>query len=149
MAHVRVQLRNAMAAALGNVPALAGRVYVNRVDPLPEGDLPAALLQVTEEQVSPLTQNAPTRLMERRMAPQVDLIGLLADGADDMLESLATSVEVALAAGAVFTFPLTEFRLVSANKGRINGDGQSDLMMLRMTYEAGLRSLENDPETII
>ncbi|MBG1232975.1 hypothetical protein [Aestuariivirga litoralis] len=147
MAHVRQQLRDAVSAVLSADAALTGKVFVNRVDPLNEAqDLPCLLVLVTDEAIE--AEAMAVRLLNRRITFTVEIVAKLDGSFDDTLEDLATAAEVALAA-PTFPVKLLDLRLTAASKGRPNGEGQSNLMLLRLTYEAWGQTLEDDPETFI
>ena len=144
MAHARLQLRDAVAAALRAMPSLADCAFTNRVDPLQESELPCILVMVTDETLSVVAMGG---LLQRDMVFTVEIVAKLDATFDDTLEALATTVEQAL--GVATALPgFKAWNLASVSKGRPNGEGQSDLMLLRMTYGAIAHTLEEDPETL-
>ncbi len=148
--HARLQLRNAVVAALNAVSSLTGKVSATRINPIQPAELPVLLVFVPEERITAETQVQP-RLMARHALVNIDILAFATTGFDDALETLATAVEVALGAttSPFGALRVLNFELVQATKARVDGQSQDDVMMLRLEYAAHTQTFENDPTTVI
>lgn len=100
--HLHKQIRDAVAAALGNLPTTGTRVYANRLMPLPDVLSPTLLITLDEESAEPLTMNA-NPIYERDLRLSVSAVVKATSALDDTLDQISKEVEVALAAGITFS----------------------------------------------
>lgn len=146
MAHVRIQIRDAVAAQLNAIPALAGRVNVESTDPAQAPALPLVYVEAHAEQIERVTMGG---RLQRTLTCQI----IMADKAttplatDDALEALAVLVEASLVSVPALLL-LKDTRLVAMEKG-FSGEGESEVGVLRLTYEISAHTAESDPETLI
>jgi len=152
MAHVRVQFRDLIKTLITEIPDYCP-VFVNRADPLQENqdapEVPCCLVLVTEDVIEIETMGmGGGRVANHNLTAQIDIVVKLGATFDDDLEAFALSAEKVM--GTMAAFPgFKDVTAKGSSKGRPNGDGQSDLMMLRLTYGALAQTPENDPETLI
>ena len=151
MSHVKTQVRDTIVTALGTVTALTGRVYANRVNPVQSGDMPVALVFVTEEEITTDTMGHP-RHQTRIISVMVDLVVETTEDFDDDLDDLQAAVETVLG-GATFLATMNsakwrDLTLVATEKA-LNGDGKITVAALRMEYRVECATRENNPETLI
>lgn len=147
MAHVRVQIRDGIATALGAVALLAGRVNVNETDPAQMPHLPLVYVACDAESVERLTMGAGAR-MERKITCIIAVAAAPASDLDDTLESYATAIETVMVTPLSGLPALKDVLLQSMEKGR-SGDGETDAGVLRLTYEITVHTAEGAPETMI
>ena len=151
MSHVKSQVRDAIVTALGGITALSGRVHANRVNPVQHGDMPVALVFVTEEEITTDTIGHP-RHQTRAISVMVDLLVETTEDFDDDLDDLQVSVETVLGGSAFLaTMNSAKWRdltLVATEKA-LNGEGQVTVAGLRMEYRVECATRENNPETLI
>lgn len=94
MAHVRRQIREAVATALTGLATTGARVSQSRMAPRRAGDLPCLLVETAEERIE---QGAQTRLT-RELTVLVRAFAKANTALDDTLDQIAAEVETALAA---------------------------------------------------
>lgn len=144
MAHVREQIRNNVATALG---ALAGgRVYTSRVYPIDV--LPAiGVFANSESSTEDPTLGIP------RLNRQVDLTVEIAAEAvadvDDVVDALAADVEAAIAANPTLSGVAVETPLIATTITLDGGDAELPLAFARLTFRVWYRTTTADPETAI
>lgn len=96
MSHVRQQIREALKAVLTGLPNTQDKVYVNRVDPIEKGTVPALSIRTgADEKVETIIMAKPALVMR-----QVDVfVTAYAVGADvdDQLDDVSSDVEKAVA----------------------------------------------------
>lgn len=98
--HVRHQLRDAAATALGGLPTTAGRVFPSRVYPLEEADLPGLAVYTDGDDVVSADLGDPP-VQERTVALRVEAFAAAAADLDDTLDRIAAEVEAAIAGGLI------------------------------------------------
>ena len=94
MAHMRTQIRTAVVLALTGLALTGPRVYINRLDPVPDDALPALKVETNAEQVD--SPDLGGDYQERDI--QLLVIGLAKATAnlDNVLDQIALEVEQAL-----------------------------------------------------
>lgn len=123
MAHLRQQIREAIATALSGLSTTGSRVYTSRVYPVQTADLPCLLIYADSERSNALTISCP-RPLERSVQFRVEAYAKATSDLDDTLDQICVEVERALAmpvsalVGIVrsITLDSTELELVSAEK---------------------------------
>jgi len=151
MAHVRVQFRNAIEGLLNGITDFCP-VFINRADPLQENqdapELPCCLVLVSGGDPVDDEVMGPVRLVNHHLNAQIDIVVKIGATFDDDLEAFALAAEKAMAADNAFP-GFKDVTEKAYSKGRPNGEGRSDLMMLRLTYEGWAMTTNQDPETLI
>lgn len=95
MAHVRKQIREAVAAAVTGLATTGARVFQSRVYPLKESDLPCLLVNTDEEDVaSDVGITALT--LERTLRLTVRGVAMATANLDDTLDATLEEVEAVL-----------------------------------------------------
>lgn len=96
MAHMRTQIRQAVASALAGLPTSGARVFVNRVHELRAADLPCLMVQTgAEPQIDPFTVDGGA--LQRQLLLTVRAIAKAATALDDTLDQMLLEVEGAMA----------------------------------------------------
>jgi len=91
--HVRKQIRNAVKGALQGLATTGDRVFVSRVYPLAQAQLPGLLIFTPGEDSG--REDSPTETM-RDMTLQVHGLVKISEGLEDELDDIAMEVEQAL-----------------------------------------------------
>lgn len=91
--HVRKQIRNAAKAALQGLPTTGDRVYISRVYPLQQSQLPGLLVYTPSEDSG--REDSPTETM-RDVQLQVHGLVRLTENLENELDDIAFEVEQAL-----------------------------------------------------
>lgn len=96
MSHVRQQIREALKAVLTGLPNTQDNVYVNRVDPIEKGTVPALTIRTgADEKVETLIMGKPA-LVLRQVYLFVTAYAVGAD-VDDQLDDMSSDVEKVIA----------------------------------------------------
>lgn len=134
MSHVRKQIREAVATALGAVAT----TYVSRVWPVEQGNLPVLLVYSGAEQIE-----GEPYAMDRRYAVVVEAI---AEGNDDALDDLLVGIETGLTGdlgGLVVHMQPVSVEITNS------AEGSAPIGRARITYEALYRTSYADPQNTI
>lgn len=148
--HIRTQLRNAVAAALGEIPDISGRVFTSRAHPVQRTELPCLLVFTPEESNKTISTDG---LQQRKITLLVDGYAKATADLEDQLDALAASVESAFAESATETANETGFfglakawELMDTNTA-LNGEGENVIGMIRLRFSVTVMTTEGDPET--
>lgn len=104
MAHVRVQIREALKSALvAGVPIVSGRVFTSRLRRFTAADLPCLIVMTPEEpEARRAFANAPAPArLERDLTVGVEALAARTDGAEDQVDAILAQAESALHATRV------------------------------------------------
>ncbi len=147
MAHVRTQIRNAVATRLTGLSRTGAQVYRNRMRPLPSGTAYALIVRTDDENVDPISLGFPA-LEDRRLDLTVECLVQVGGEIDSELDAVIAEVEAALGASEAAT---TLDGLVKSLRLRaiaIDFNAESDIPTARalMRYEANYFTTENAPE---
>jgi hypothetical protein len=100
--HVRRQVRDAVAAALLNLPTTGVNVFKSRTTPTGDGKLPALLIYTRAERSAPDSMGTPATMKIAREL-RVWVVGVCrraVDEPDDVLDQICAEVEAALPVNA-------------------------------------------------
>ena len=147
MAHVRSQIRDAVVAALENLPTTGSRVYAGRTRPLAKDHAPTILVYAIEESsdVDAMGANA-TLFRNLTLAVEGRVIG--AETPDAALDRIAAEVEPAIVADPTLGGIAREVTLTAT---RINAQapGESQAGEIRMEFRVQYRTIESAPQTAV
>ena len=146
MAHIRKQVRDAVAARITGLPTTGANVFKSRVDPLPDSSLPALRVYTIRDEAERLTQGTAPRV-ERQIQVVIEGVVKISTDLEDALDLIGVEVEVALA-GQDLGGLVEDFFLVEATKA-LSGEGEQQAGLLRMEFSATAHVAENDPETAL
>lgn len=145
MAHVRTQIRAAIALAVKGIDIVQSRVFVSRVHNLESGDLPALKLYTLNETSEPETL-APPRLLAREMQVNIEIACRASLNLDRDLDTACMAVEEALSADSSLGGLAHDVRLESTEIEFSDG-GEKPFGLATMTWVVIYRVFENDLET--
>ena len=140
MAHVRAQIRDAIATALATVGPTVSKSRGYDV-----ATVPALVVYTFEENATVLSMGSP-RTVRRDLSCGIEIVAEgKADTLDDTLDGYAALVEKALADNALGGL-LKDIRL-TRSEIVVNSDGDLPRGLIRMTYSVTYMVHEDDPET--
>ena len=144
--HARQQVRDAVKAALANIPGVAG-VHGVRVDPFARSDLPAVQVAITSEAINAMDSSSVET--DRDMTVDVSIWVTGDDGVDDTLDDIAAQVETRILtatggiwnddSGVYFVFPSS----MTLTVGELS---ESTAMVLTTRFRVRVQA--STPETI-
>lgn len=143
MAHVRQQIRDAVATAIAGGSVLGTRVSASRVHPVAKGAAAAAAVFTLEEDSEAVTINLPRRI-ERLLSLAVEIS---AEGAtfDDTLDAAAVEVEEAIGADPTLG-GLAKDVFLSGSLMTVGGDQADPAGALQLVFQITYHTLETDAE---
>lgn len=95
MSHGRTQIRAALATALTGLTTTAGRVFVHRIHPVTDAELPALMISTDEEQIAHATQRPP-RSQARQLTATVRVLARATSALDTTLDNSLQEIETAI-----------------------------------------------------
>ena len=144
MAHVRAQIRDAVATAL---TGLGATVIKSRFFPNDEASLPVFLVYTVNEAVD-LGMASGSDTMFRRLSVIVDASAIDDEQTlDDTLDNFAVSIETALAGNTYSSIALdTDLTSTEINTST---EGRQPLGTVRLTFEVLYRTSKTNPATAV
>jgi hypothetical protein len=143
--HVRGQIRAAVAAALGAIPATSGRVFQARAWPLEKQDLPCWLVHVDGERIE-TRQTGRQAIQSREIHISVVALAAHSDDVENDLDDLTAFAEEVLFADSGITALTRDFQ-ISATETALNADGSLVVGQTRMAFTATIPALQGAPRT--
>lgn len=148
MAHVRTQIRTAVAALLTGLATTGANIKAGRVNAVPQDECPALSIFVDEEAIDLGNSSAPMQLA-RTASVRVRCHSALLDGLDDELDQMALEVEEALAGDDTLSGLLNEpLRPVGIEVDR-TGQGEKPIGELTLTFAANYETTNAAPDTAL
>lgn len=144
--HARAQLRTKVAELLGGLPTTGTNVFPSRVYPLDEDRLPSLSVYVNEEPSRILTVNRPP-LVQREPIVLIEGHAVLDEGVDDLLDQIALEVEAAMAAEVSIAGKTISTQLINTEI-ELNGDGELQIGVIRLSFRAAYSTFENRPQSL-
>ena len=151
MTHVRRQVREAFATQVTGLATTGARVYVNNVDPLSTGELPALLIRVDNESIERQSIGAPNVYVRRILTLMVTACARASSAVWDTLDAICAEVEVA-ALGTVAAMTLGGLAVdttLVATEIRINGEGDRLVGTADMQFQILINAREGIPDAVI
>jgi len=145
MAHVRQQIRDAVATTLTSaVTLVSSRVYTTRVHPLNEANLPAISVYTGSE--SSERYNVGVTDINRNLSLEIDIYVRETGSFDDDVDAIAVQVEEAMAGDFTIGGLVKSSVLIST---AIQFDGEADqiLGVAKLTYQVRYVTSLTDVET--
>lgn len=145
MAHVRQQIRDAVATTLTSaVTLVSSRVYTTRVHPLNEANLPAISVYTGSE--SSERYNVGVTDINRTLSLEIDIYVRETGTFDDDVDAIAVQVEEAMAGDFTIGGLVKSSVLIST---AIQFDGEADqiLGVAKLTYQVRYVTSLTDVET--
>lgn len=149
--HLQQQILEAVQTnLLGAATAAASHVYLDRVDEIMQGDLPAIHIEGGDEEVTPDSLSFPT-VYTRVYRFSVACICGQATGAAKAARNLAKQVEAALLASTSTATAGGKAQMLSlvASTEAKDGNGATSLFEVRQSWQAQYMTLGGAPDTPI
>jgi hypothetical protein len=144
MAHVRAQIRDAVATAL---TGLGATVIKSRFFPNDESALPVFLVYTVSENIDMSRSSAPTTVF-RVLSLTVDASAADDEQTlDDTLDDFAVSIETALAGNRFGGLAL--YTDLASTEINTSTEGRQPLGTARLTFEILYRTSNTNPETAV
>ncbi|WP_333710371.1 hypothetical protein [Malikia spinosa] len=147
MAHVRKQIREALATAVTGLSVTGARVYQSRLHALRDSNLPCLLVNTDDETIEPVSMNAPATL-ERELVVMVRAVARAAADLDDSLDQIMAEVEAVLGAAS----PLGSLAKITALRSiRVEMDDalEKPLGVASMEYRITYYTASSAPQTVL
>jgi hypothetical protein len=144
-AHLRKQIREAIATKVTGLTTTGARVFQSRVYPLEETDYPALRIYTPSEQSARTTVHAPA-LMQRTLTLRVEGVCRAVADVDDTLDLIAKEVETALAMPCSALAGIASYLTLVATDTQIDPEGHQPTGSIALTYEVLYHSFENTPD---
>lgn len=150
MAHVRTQIRNAVAAQLAGLASTGARVFVNRLRLLQASELPALIIRTDDESISPDGIHYPA-LQDRRIALTIEGVAAATSALDDTLDQIALEVEQAMSASAaaVELNGLAHSSRLESIAIDLDAEAERPTGRVLLRYEINTFTTENAPDVAI
>ena len=147
MAHLRTQIRNALAARLTGLTTTAARVYTTQLYPLASTSLPALLIITDGEDIEAASIGYPPALA-RQLNVRVVALVVATSGHEATLDQIALEVEVALAADRTLG-ALTKGAQLRGLRPAFDVDADQPVGRMEMFYTMDYRAMEGAPQTAL
>ena len=144
MAHLRKQIREAIATAVTSLTTTGARVYQSRVYAIDSANLPCLAVYTDAETSEIETTNTP-RALYRTVSVKVEGRCRATADVDDTMDLICKEVEVALGTSTLSGL-VYDLKLISTTSD-ISREAEQPTGLTVMTWFAEYRTSENDPET--
>lgn len=148
-AHLRAQIRDAVAGAVTGLATTGSRVYRSRVYPLDASNLPGVTVHADREIIVIKSIGLPRRL-ERTLHLVVAGFAAATDGTvDDVLDQIAKEIEIALAMPCAAIAALAKTITLTGAQIEIVGTADKPVGRIAMDFEVFYMTTENAPDVAI
>lgn len=147
-AHVRKQIREAVAGAVTGLATTSTRVFQSRVYPLEAADLPCLLVQTQSESVSAQEISTP-RALQRELRLDVVAVAKGVTDVDDTLDQICKEVEIALAMPCAALAGLAKGIDLTAVEIEMEGSSEQPVGKATLRYQLLYFTEENAPDVAI
>lgn len=141
--HVRKQIRDRLVTVLTGLTTTGSNVFDSRFYRLSDSNLPALVIMTTDETVEHITVNLGSRNQMRTLNAEIEGFAESAT-IDDLLDTIAKEVEIALAADPTLNDLAMEIRL-TALEVDFEGRSEKPKGRIKLTYEVDYQVDESDP----
>lgn len=132
--HLRRQIREAVASALGNLTTSGARVYESRTHEMQDANLPGLRIYTNNEEVGVEETIGPSRSVGRDLELVVEACSKKTTGLDDELDAMIQEVEVALAANQGLGVGAKSVELQRIEIDMV-GEAEKEVGVARMTFQ--------------
>lgn len=146
MAHVRKQIRDAVATEVTGLTTTGTNVFKTRAYPVGPGKLPGLAIYTTSED-SAVDSMGSARGLMRELDLIIEGYANGTNTVDDDLDAIATEVEEALAAATIDE--VKDLYLVRTEMDVDGGEGDKVVGAVRLTFRAVYRTTPGDVQTAI
>jgi hypothetical protein len=149
--HIRKQTRDAFATLVTGLTTTGARVFVNRVDPVATGDLPALVIATPSEQIERLSIGMPNPLIQRALTLTVMAMARANATVWDTLDLICQEVEEAVfdSETTATLSGLAKAMNLVATEITISGEGDRMVGTAMMQFEILVSVREGIPDTPI
>lgn len=144
--HLRTQIRNAVATALGGLATTGARVFRSRVYPLESADLPGLLVRTSGETSIPMTIHEYPNPLDRTLRLEVIAMAKAIDDLDATLDTICKEVETALANPVAELAGLAESIMLTSTDFDLTGTSEQPTGSATLTYEINYYTPEGAPD---
>jgi hypothetical protein len=144
MAHIRKQIREAVAAAVTSLTTTGTNVFQSRAYAFDSATLPCLAIYTTDE-TSEIDSIGTPRGLYRTLMIKVEGRCRATSDVDDTMDLMCKEVEVALGSSTLSGLA-KDFRLAATTMD-IDRSAEQPTGLVVMTWVAEYRTSENDPET--
>lgn len=141
--HVRQQLREAIATAVTGLTTTGANVFPSQVYPVQQNQCPALKIYTVSESAQDISIHAPA-LQERSITVAIEICAVEATGADNIIDTAAKEVEVALYGGVTLGSKDVELRYTGIEIDWDTGD--QPIGVGRMSFSATIYTAANAPD---
>lgn len=147
MAHVRQQIREAVAALVTGLTTTGTRVYQSRLHTLRDANLPCLLVNTDDEAVESISMHAPATL-ERELVVMVRAVAKATANLDDTLDQIMSEVETVLGAAGVLS-SLAKISALKSVRVEMDDSLEKPVGVASMEYMVRYYTNANAPQTAL
>lgn len=147
MAHLRTQIRNALAAQLTGLASTASRVSTTQFYPVAPSSLPCLLIVTEDENIEAASIGWPP-VLARELRARVVALASGTSGHEDALDQIAAEVEVALAADRTLGGLVKSAQLVGLRPS-FDAESERPVGRMEMLYLFTYWAIEGSPQTAL
>ena len=147
MAHVRKQIRDAVATELTGLTTTGSRVFKGRFYPIQNDNLPALCIYTADEEAE-LGVIGTSRGSDRILVVTVEAYAKSKTIVEDTLDTIAVEVEEAMSSDTTLG-GLSKDIMYTGFDLDADADGEQTVAVLRLNFSVRYRVAENDVETAI
>lgn len=146
MAHVRKQIRDALATAVTGLATTGANVYTSRVYPISSASLPALLVYTKEETSEYLTLTQP-RTIDRTLSAVIEIYVQGNTTYDDTIDSIAAEIETAL--DDVTLSGIAKDLTITSFSSDFSGDPDQPVGTAILSIDVEYVTIEGNPEVAV
>jgi hypothetical protein len=147
-AHVRKQIREAVATAVTGLTTTSTRVFQSRVYPLEIADLPCLLISTQSESIEAQEISTP-RALQRLLTVEVAAVAKGVADVDDTLDQISKEVEIALAMPCSALVGLAKGIDLTGVEIELEGSSEQPVGKATLRYQVLYFTEENAPDVAI
>jgi len=149
--HIRRQVRDAFATLVTGLTTTGANVFVNRVDPVATGDLPALLIATPSEQVEKASIGMPNPFVRRALTLTVTAMARASSTVWNTLDLICQEVEEAvfLDETTATLGGLCKDTALVATEISISGEGDRMVGIAAMQFEILIHAREGIPDAAV
>lgn len=144
MAHIRKLIRDNIASTLTGLTTTGANVFQTRVYPISSGSLPGIAIYTKSETSDFITMTRP-RIVSRVLTVSIEAYIQGASGYDNLLDTVAKEIEVALCVDQTRGGYAKDTRLINF-EAEFSGDPDQPVAYATLTVEVEYVTIEGNPE---
>lgn len=143
--HIDQQIREAAASLLTGLTTTGSNVFLSRVYPLQDVELPALRIYVDSSELQAATLGGAGRYVERRIHLVVEFCGKAIAGYDDQADASKQEIEVVVGNANTLNNTVKYAQLTAIDTER-DGEGEQVVIVTRLTFECVAYTALNAPD---